>query len=544
LDKEEAAQIWETIDWTAVERFVNKIQTRIAKATIADNKKLVKELQRMLTHSYYAKLWAVKKVTTNKGKRTPGVDEVKWETSKEKYKAAAIITTKNYKPKPLKRIYLVKPNGKKRPLGIPCMFDRAIQTIEQMALDPVIESKSDKKSFGFRKSRSCADAREQLFINLSQKTSPEWILEGDIKACFDEISHNWLIKNTPMDKEILKKLLESGYMYKKELFPTISGAPQGGTISPTLANNTLNGIEKLLKDNIRVSRKINNREHTKVHSTRYADDLVVTAANEDRAMKAKELIREFIEARGLKLSEEKTLITHISDGFDFLGWNFRKYKGKLLIKPSKKSIKNVVTNLRKIINENKSSKQEILIIKLNQVLSGWSNYHQGAVSKKVFQKVSHTLFIMLWKWAVRRHPKKGKKWIKNRYWKTEGKRDWIFKGKESKLINIGDIKIIRHIRLKLDKNPYIDKKYFEERKLKLAANRMSGKFKKIWIDQKGLCIHCDAEMESYKKRTLIITSNKIINEIDQMKFIHKACISKMRIENAGKVSIKPYFTEA
>jgi RNA-directed DNA polymerase len=243
LNEKQSAIKWKQINWKEVEDFINKLQTRIAKATIKGNIGLARELQRMLTHSYYAKLWAVKKVTTNRGKRTAGIDKVKWETPAEKYNAVMQLNKKGYKSQALKRTYITKGNGKKRPLGIPTMVDRAMQAVEAMALDPIIDSMSDRTSFGFRKSRSCQDAMEQLFIDLARKDAPQWILEGDIKSCFDEISHEWLAKNTPVEKPILNEFLKSGYVYKKELFPTVQGTPQGGLISAILANHTLNGID-------------------------------------------------------------------------------------------------------------------------------------------------------------------------------------------------------------------------------------------------------------------------------------------------------------
>jgi len=284
-----------------------------------------------------------------------------------------------------------------------------------------------------------------------------------------------------MDKTTLKEFLKAGYVYEKALFPTERGTPQGGIISPILANHTLNGLDKHLEDTYK-------REHVgkgatyrlvvpKVNLVRYADDLIITAPTQERAEHVKETVKQFMAARGLQLSEEKTLITNIADGFDFLGWNFRKYKGKLLIKPSKKAQHNVLEKIRNVIDLCKARTQDELIGRLNPIIRGWCNYHQGTVASDVFSRVNHEIFKALWRWACRRHPNKGLRWIKARYWKTEGNRRWVFKDKLT-LLQMYDTKIVRHIHLKLDMNPYIDRDYFYFRKLKLLVNRNRGTVRK------------------------------------------------------------------
>lgn len=276
-DTKSLAFQWDSIDWSQVEKDVNRLQTRIAKATVMGNMNKVKRLQYLLTHSFYAKAFSVRKVTTNKGKNTSGVDKKLWSTSASKMKATLSLTDKRYKTKPLRRVYIEKKGkNKKRPLGIPTMYDRAMQTLYALALEPVAETTGDNISFGFRKGRSAKDACEQIFNVLARKCSPTWILEGDIKGCFDNINHNWLQENIPMDKRIMKQFLKSGFVYKGTLFPTEKGSPQGGAISSLYANMTLDGLEKLIQDRYHRNSKGNIENHyrakTKVNLVRYADD--------------------------------------------------------------------------------------------------------------------------------------------------------------------------------------------------------------------------------------------------------------------------------
>ena len=279
-------------------------------------------------------------------------------------------------------------------------------------------------------------------------------------------------------KSILKQFLKAGFIYNRHLNPTKAGTPQGGNISPTLANMTLDGIEILIASKYYTSKtgKVDKGyDRHKVNFVRYADDFIVTADSEETAKEIEELIKPFLKERGLELSESKTLISHIDDGFDFLGWNFRKYKGKLLIKPSKDSISKVTRKISDIIKRGKAWKQEDIVSNLNPIITGWSNYHQPVVSKQTFSKLDDRLWGMLWRWAKRRHPQKSKSWIKKRYWHDVGTRKWVFSAEVKKLKRFSDTKIVRHPNLKLGMNPYIDKKYFDLRRFKISLRRKVNK---------------------------------------------------------------------
>jgi RNA-directed DNA polymerase len=417
-----------------------------------------KALRWLLTHSFDAKLLAVKRVTENKGKYTAGVDNIIWSTPLQKLVAAKSLKRRGYKAKPLRRVYIPKKNGKKRPLGIPTMLDRAMQALYLLALEPVSESTADVCYYGFRPRRSCAAAISRCYIHLSRQKSATWILEGDIKGCFDHISHQWILDNIPVDKVILKQWLNAGFIDNKKLFPSLEGTPQGGIISPTLANMVLDGMELAIKEPLKVTRY---RNIHKIHLVRYADDFIVTAANKEILQHSvKPIIESFLAERGLELSPEKTHITHINHGFNFLGQNIRKYgNGTMLIKPSKDSYKSIKAKIKNVITSNKASKPATIINQLNPKIRGWSNYHRHIVAKNTFARLDNCIWLSTWYWAKRRHPKKNWKWIKNKYFKSDDQRDWIFfgvdaKGKEVRLIKACHTPIVRHRLIRGDANPY------------------------------------------------------------------------------------------
>lgn len=525
---------WKSIDWKKAEAEVSRLQARIAKATQEKKWNTVKRLQYLLSHSYYAKALAVRKVTTNKGNHTPGIDKELWNTPAVKMRNVLILTDKGYKAKPLRRVFIEKPGKKKkRPLGIPCMYDRAMQALYALALDPVSETTADEKSFGFRRGRSAQDACEYIFTALSRRTSPEWVLEGDIKGCFDHISHDWLIDHIPMDKSVLKQFLKAGFVFQNELFPTDEGTPQGGVISPILANMALDGMQKVLSDRFHTNRlgKIDLRFKNahKVNLVRYADDFIVTAATKEIAEEAKEIIRGFLCTRGLELSEEKTLITHVDDGFDMLGWTFRRFKEKLIVKPSKKSVKALNASLHNtVLERGKAWRQEDLIRVLNRQLRGWANYHQSVCAKDAFSRTDHILYEMLWRWAKRRHPKKNRKWITANYWYSKGLRNWVFSTKNAELIRLGEVPIIRHTKVRMSANPYLDSEYFIQRKIQNGMKRLSGRFKKIWRNQNGCCYHCGQPMEISDEREIFYKIPKSMggkDDVPNMAYVHKYCQS-------------------
>ena len=471
-----ACNSWESINWVAVEQQVNRLQMRIAKAAKEGRQGRVKALQWLLTHSRSAKLLAVKRITQNRGRKTAGVDNVILRTQKQKMLTVDSLDRRGYKAKPLRRIYIPKKKGL-RPLGIPTMKDRAMQALHLSALEPISETTADRDSYGFRPKRSAADAIEQCFICLNSRMRTQWILEGDIKACFDTINHEWLLNNIPTDKKVLKQWLSAGYVENQILLPTEEGTPQGGIISPVLANMALDGLEKT------VYKAVYPTYLNKVYVVRYADDwLVMAESKELLESKIKPAIENFLRDRGLELSQEKTKITNVNQGVDFLGFNIRRYSGKLLIKPAKSGVKRFLERIRAVIKTNISSKTSELLRQLNPKIGGWAQYYKHVVSKRTFSTIDDSIFHMLIRWIYRRHPNKNLKWKKEKYFRTQGFRNWVFstkinteKGKsfDLDLCKMMDVPIQRHVKIRKDANPYdpVYLEYFKKREKRVKPEK-------------------------------------------------------------------------
>lgn len=468
-DQDRAGAVdWESIDWKAVRRRVYRLQVRIAKAVREKKYGKVKALQRLLTCSFSAKVLAVKRVMTNRGGRTPGVDGVVWKTPKDAEEAVQSLKRRGYRSLPRRRIYLVKPNGKLRPLGIPSCGDRAMEALYKLALDPVAETLAAPNSYGFREKRSTADAIEQCFGALARSHSAQWIWDADIRACFDRLSHPWLLRHIPMDRQVLTKWLKAGFIEADVFHRTEEGTPQGGIASPVIANMALDDLEATVH---RVARS----PGSKVNVVRYADDFIVTAASKEilteRVIPA---VQSFLARRGLELSEEKTRIVHIEEGFNFLGFRVRKYRGRLLTKPAPEKVRAFVRKLKRLIRAHLGLPAADLIQKMNSRLRGWGNYYRHAVSKKTFARVDWEASQALYRWACRRHPNKRPKWVRDNYFRRlrSGRQviSALHEGRDGKcrqvdLFQLSSIPIRRHVKIRALANPYAPdwEQYFRQR---------------------------------------------------------------------------------
>lgn len=491
---------WNSIDWKKVRRVVRRLQARIVKAVREGRWNKVKALVYLLTHSYSGRATAILRVVSNSGARTPGVDGAIWNTPESKSAAFVALRRHGYRPRPLRRVYIPKGNGQRRGLGIPTMADRAMQALYLLGLDPIAETLADGHSYGFRPERCCADALDQCHKILRHSN---WILEGDIKACFDRISHNWLIDNIPMDTEVLRKWLKAGFLEKHVLFATTEGTPQGGIISPAPANRALDGLQSSLEHRFSDTRR--KRAGSKVHLVRYADDFIVTGTSRVLLQtEVRPLVEHFLRQRGLELSHEKTRIAHIDDGFDFLGQTVRRFaNGKILIKPSKRSVKTFLSKIRATLDESGGQAAGELIRRLNQQIKGWTMYHRFAVSQRIFQAVDDRIFRKLVRWCRRRHPKKAWKWIKERYFRREGHRSWVFTGmirdstgsmRPIRLMQAAGVEVQRWVKIRSAANPYDPEwePYLEERSGWKLTHTLTGRgrIEYLWKGQRGRCVMC------------------------------------------------------
>ncbi|MBC6477824.1 MAG: group II intron reverse transcriptase/maturase [Hormoscilla sp. GM7CHS1pb] len=468
---------WNAVPWRKLERVVFKLQKRIYRATQQGNKRLVRRLQGLITRSWSAKMIAVRQVTQqNKGKKTAGVDGIiALKPSERQPMVRQLRVEKGKKVNPTRRVWIPKPGrDERRPLGIPTMHDRALQGVVKMALEPEWEAVFEAKSYGFRRPRGCHDAIVAIFNSIRYK--PKWVLDADIAKCFDKIDHKALLRklnNTSPIRNIIRGWLKAGVMDQRAFQPTEAGTPQGGVISPLLANIALHGLETAVKGMAPTK-----KEQEKITVVRYADDFVVMHESREVIERAKEVVHKWLAEIGLELKAEKTRISHTLDGknpgFKFLGFNVRQYKVgkyrsgkntyghtlgfKTLIKPSQEAIERHKEKLRNVVKSHRALPQAALIAKLNPVIRGWCSYYRTVVSKEVFGEMDELLWRLTWKWAKRRHPNKTGKWVAKKYWTSTKDRQWNFIGKlkngeEVTLYRHSETEIIRHVKVKGTNSP-------------------------------------------------------------------------------------------
>lgn len=382
----ETITCWEDIDFIKAEKVLKKLQRRIAVAYRNQRHDVVVTLQHQLIHSFSAKALAVQRVSSNRGKNTPGVDGVIWNTSELKFEAIHSLKRRGYQPKPLKRVFIPKGNGKLRPLSIPTMKDRAMQTLYKFALEPIAEESGDQSSYAYRQNRCARDAIAECCNILSKRPDFEWVLKIDIKSCFDSISHEWMMEHILMDKVILRKFIKTPYVRDLILYPTLSGVPQGGPLSSVLCNMTLDGLESLLYDTFGAD----------VHMIRYADDMIIFVRHSTFPIPdVTAFIRDFLAERELELSETKTQTTHIQDGFAFLGWKIHKANQQIIATPTKTNIITLLTKIKTELSNELSVNPIKQTEKVLSIIRGWFGYYVGLADQYKLYGVEFEVMSLL-----------------------------------------------------------------------------------------------------------------------------------------------------
>jgi len=510
LDPESEA--WRKLPWRKFEQQVYRIQKNIYRASEIGNTRKVQKLQKLLLKSEAARLLAVRRVTQdNQGKKTAGIDGVKSVRPAQRLVMAKEIHPKHWKKsraRPVRRVWIPKPGkSEQRPLGIPTMMDRAKQALAKMALEPEWEASFEKNSYGFRPGRATHDAIEAIFNSI--RFRPKYVLDADIKGCFDNINQEALLNKlhtTAHLRHAIRGWLKAGVVDKHVFTPTEKGTPQGGVISPLLANIALHGMEDAIKEG-------NKKQGEQISLVRYADDLVILHSNKERIEQAKEQLEQWLDGMGLHLHPTKTKITHTliardaEVGFDFLGFTVRQFlvgkthSGKdpgghllgfkTIIKPSKKAMKQHMLELKKRIRELGAVSQETVIRVLSPIIRGWSDYYKTVVCSKAFQTCDEILYHQLRRWAKKRHPKLGTYAVNGKYWRTIEGRKWVFATANGIRMRTHEMTHQqKHVKVKGDASPYDGKIVYWSKRISKHP-LLQSTTGKLLQRQNGRCPWCD-----------------------------------------------------
>lgn len=515
---EDLAVRWRTIDWAKMETELFGVQERLANAAYIRDWKSVKVLQDEITTSYAARVLAVRFVADTNS--AAGIDGVKLKTDTQKMKMAMSLTRRGYQPLP-NRYEKAFQHGKEITLHIPAARDKAMLVLYSYALDPVAESTADKKSFFARKGRSAYDAYAYLLRELRQPNAPEWIVKADVSAFFDNVLHDWLIENIPMDKTVLKKFLQAGVIKNGEFFESNRGISFASSLSPILGNMMLDGLQSNIYDCLY---PFGNVDFSDGNMVRFADDIIVTARSRESANKVLDIIEAFLSMRGLGFNQEKTYIAHIKEGFSFLSWRFQKVGDVLSIRPTDDTVKKIEHDLDSLITNFKGTQRE-LINRINSKLSGWANYHRGTDAYMVFRHIDAVVEGLLVAKMCQKYSRWHRGTVLRKFWiKESGYHVFPLPDDPTcRIVRLAPLAIVQHKPCKVSFNPYLDKEYFQLLQHRRDEQKSNEKYKAVWQRQGGKCAFCGNPMLADQEIEVI---EKVIGKghrIQNLIYIHRQC---------------------
>lgn len=527
LSDEDMAAMWRGLDWAQLEDELLEYQRSLARLAFAGHWDHVTQLQKQLVRSLAARALAVRHVVQNDSE--PGVDGVRWQTDGEKMRAVLSLTSKGYHARPYRRFVLLD-GDKERRINVPTAYDKAMQALYAFSLDPVAESTADKKSFAFRKGRSIYDAHACLCRALEEEDAPEWIVRADVRACYDSLSQEWLLAHISMDRKVLREFLKAGVAFEGELFPTDVGISQGASLSPILGNMALDGLQAFLYEQLYPEGAV---DYGGGDLVRFADDILITARSRAQADRILGLLKRFLAVRGLKLNWDKTYISKVELGFEFLSRWYQREEGVLVVRPSDRAVKKFENSLESFILSYKGS-QQALIERLNRKLNGWGSYHRVTDAYDTFRRIDSCVQALLIKKMRQLHPKRKWKTIQNMYWYEQDGRH-IFALRDNKAVQVArlsELEITEHRPIRLSFHPYLDQDYYVWLQRRRDDQKVSGaKRRGIWRRQAGRCHYCGRPMlpdQEIQLVELVLGRGRTV--VSNLAYIHRSCAYDVVIE--------------
>ena len=523
LRRRELEALWNSVNWEEAERHLAEMQRSLAMAAYMKDYETITKRQRHIVRSLDARLLAVRHTCSTAG--GPGVDGVKWSKPHEMMSAAFSLTARDYYAMPARLLLITSKNGKQRRIHVETYHDRAMQCLYAFALDPVAEAWGDRKSFAYRKGRSFFDLNEHIKQALSGNDAPEWIFIGDVRQCYENISHDWAMQHIPMAPRVLRQFLKAGFVFGGKLFPMDTGVGIGCSISPIVANMTLDGLQQHIYDRLYPDKS--NIDYADGDLMRYADDILVMARTEETARKIRGYIAEFLEERGLALSLEKSRIVHVSQGFTFMSRTYFKSGNRLFARPSNSAIERMMTTLRDTI-EGYSGSQQKLIRKINRAATGWASYHKTDEADEAFRRMDAYINALLLELCESKHPKWDREKILEKYWYCDanGRYCYALPGKKEEHVNfLEDTQLINYEPVRTNINPYVDVDYLNRRTRQRDINHVTGVYRGVWNRQGGCCYYCGRKIQRDDDKTLIETDPKKSRFAARMSYVHTRCLS-------------------